>query len=250
MSMSGIYNRLELDIMQANELRDCMEMAHKYAFPAVVVHQGLTSDAVMLRGRMKAQFKIITPVDWPKGDNFGTLKFRGLSIDSLDVEGFEILLTGGKSETDTRNEAKALTEFIKNHLSDTVEIRFVLGTAMRDESVIDTLVRGLVGIRMPTMVRLDTQLRLQVGRANTDIHKSWIKRIRDIYRVPVKVSGNITGVRAVTGVDDAVRFAVNLAQARNIVKEFTQQPGELKTLLDDPEIDSVIDGPDGSESPD
>ncbi len=230
--MSGIFNRLELDVMQANELADSVHLAMKYHFPAIVVHSSLSSDALRARGRSGGKFKIITPVDWPRGENYGDVKFRGLSMDAIETDGFEIMLTGGRSVGETKNEAKALTEFVKRQISELTEVRFVLGAFTRDPANLADLIHGLVGVRMPTLVRTDGQLKLQVSKANTDVHNALVKSIRDVVRVPVKVSGNVGGVRSVTGVNDVARFGVNLAQVRLIIKEFTQQPDELKTLLD------------------
>jgi len=232
--MSGIFNKLELDIMQANELSDGIELAIRHGFPAIVVHPGLSGDAIRIRGRLKGRFGIITPVDWPKGDNFGNIKLRGLSTDALEADGFEICLTGGKDEGATRNEAKAITEFLKRHIGELVEVRFVLGTSIRDMDNILTMCRGLIGVRTPSFIRTDTQLKLQVSKANSDIHNSTIAAIQQAIRAPIKVSGNIASVRSVTGVPNASRFAVSLTQARTIVKEFLQQPNELKTILDSP----------------
>jgi hypothetical protein len=230
----SVFHRLEIDVMQANELGESVELAIKYQIPAIVVHPGLASDALRARGRSGGRFKIITPVDWPKGDSYGSIKFRGLSTDAIEADGFEIYLTGGKTQGETQQEARQLTDFIKRQLSEMTEVRFVLGALSRDEPVVDTLINGLIGVRTPTLVRTDPQLKLQVSKANTDIHNALIKRIRSVVRIPVKVSGNIAGVRAVTGVPDAVRLAVSLLQAKAIIKEFNQQPGELKTLLDEP----------------
>ena len=230
----SVFHRLEIDVMQANELVESVELALKYQMPAMVVHPGLSSDALRARGRVNGRFKIITPVDWPKGENFGIMKFRGLSLDAIETDGFEIMLTGNKDEGSTKGEVKALTEFVKKRLSEITEVRFVLGAFMRDEDNIDSLIRGLVGARTPAYVRIDSQLKLQVSKANTEVHNALVKRITDVVRVPVKVSGNITGVRTVTGVPDARRFAVSLLQAKAIIKEFIQQPDGLKNLLDDP----------------
>lgn len=234
--MSIVFNRLELDIFQANELQESIELATKHGFPAVVVHPNLMTDAYRIRGRSRGRFNIITPVDWPKGDNFGTLKFRGLSMDSIEADGFEICLTGGKSISDTKNEANAISAFIKRHIGERVEIRFVLGTSVRDDATINSLCQGLIGVPSPTFIRTDTQLKLQVGKANTDIHNNIVATIRNIVDLPIKVSGNINNVRAVTGCIGVQRFAVSLSQAKAIVREFTQQPNELKTILDVPAL--------------
>lgn len=241
--MSGIFNRLELDVMQANELKESVELAQKYNFPAIIVHPGLASDAIGGRGRVRGRFKIITPVDWPKGDGFGLAKFRGLSTDALDADGFEIMLTGGKTELETRQEAIQFGEFVRRHFGEQTEVRFVLGAFVRDDANLRDLCRGLAGIRTPTMVRTDTQLKLQASKANTDEHKRIMVTVNDILKVPIKLSGNIAGVRCITGCQ-AQRYAVNLLQAKAIIREFQQQPGALKELLDEQE--PKIDGDDGS----
>lgn len=230
--MSGIFNRLELDVMQANELKESVELAHKHNFPAIVVHPGLAGDAIGGRGRVRGRFKIITPVDWSKGDAFGLNKFRGLDTDALDADGFEIMLSGGKTEIETKHEAIQLSDFIRKHLGEQIEVRFVLGAFIRDDANLISMCKGLLGVRTPAFVRTDTQLKLQVSKANTEEHNRIRTIISDIVKVPIKLSGNITGVRCVTGCD-VQRYAVNLLQAKAIIKEFQQQPGALKELLDD-----------------
>ncbi len=228
-----IFNRLELDVMQHKELNESVEIAFKHKCPAIVVHPNLVGDAMQCRGRVRGKFKIITPVDWPRGDVFNTLKFRGLSTDAIEADGFEIMLTGGKTEGETRQEATALTEFVKNQIDPQTEVRFVLGTCVRDEQAILGLCRGLLGVRTPAFIRTDTQLKLQVSKANTEEHNRMVTLIRSVIQAPIKVAGNINGVRVVTGCQNVARFGVNLLQAKTIIKEFNQQPDGLQDLLDD-----------------
>lgn len=228
----SIFHKLELDVMQTNELADAVNIAIKYKIPAIVVHPLMTSEAIFARGRSGGKFRIYTPVDWPKGDNFGMLKFRGLSYDSLDIDGFEILLTGGKTIVDTRNEIKTITEFVKSQLSETIDVRFVLGSIQRTPENIKEMCEALVGVRAPAMIRNDHHLKLQVGKANTDVHNEFIKTITDIIRLPIKLSGNINTIRSITACDKAKRFAVNVNQARAIIKEVQTQPEQLKSILD------------------
>jgi hypothetical protein len=229
-----MLNRLEIDVMQANELIEATRVTVKHKLPAMVVHPDLSSEAYIARGQAGGKFKLITPVDWPKGLTFGMNKMRGLSTDSLEVEGFEILLTGGKNLIETRNEAKLLTEFIKNHLSETHEVRFVLGTQSRSEENIKIMCEALRDVRKPTYIRNDTQLKLQVSKANPDAHNDTMDMISGIVRAPLKIAGNITGFRTLTSCQGASRFGVSLLQAKAIIKEFQQQPSdELRELLSD-----------------
>lgn len=229
-----MLNRLEIDVMQANELMEAAQLTVKHKLPAMIVHPDLSSEAFIARGQLGGKFKLITPVDWPKGAIFGMNKMRGLSTDALEVEGFEILLTGGMNVTETRNEAKVLSEFIKQHLSEQHEIRFVIGTQIRDEENVKTICEALKGIRTPAYIRNDTQLKLQVSKANSDVHNGTMEMIADIIRVPIKISGNINGFRVLTSCQGASRFGVSLLQAKAIIKEFQQQPSdELRELLSD-----------------
>lgn len=226
-----VLNKLEIDVMQANELYEAVRLTVKYKLPAMIVHQDLASEAYIARGQTNGQFKLITPIDWPKGNIFSTQKMRGLSTDALEVEGFEILLTGNMKMIETRNEVKALTEFVKTYLDETIEIRFVLGTLIRDEENIKDICEALLDVRMPAYIRNDTQLKLQVSKANPDIHNDTMEMINDTIRIPIKISGNVNGVRTITSCLGASRFAVSLLQAKIIIKEFNQQPEQLRELL-------------------
>lgn len=224
-----IINKLEIDVMQANELKDATELAAKHKLPAIVVHPGLATEGQIARSRVRGRFKIITPVDWPKGENFGINKMQGLSIDALEVDGFEILLTPNKTETETRNEASAITNFIKQHISSVAEIRFVIGTQTRDN--IDSLVKGLTKVPTPTYIRNDVNVKTQVSKANSEKHNATIEYINERIRLPIKICGNIDNIRTMTSCDSVERFGVNLSQSRAIIKEFMQQPDSLKEIL-------------------
>lgn len=229
-----MLNRLEIDVMQANELIEAARLTVKHRLPAMVVHPDLSSEAFIARGQLGGTFKIITPVDWPKGQIFGMNKMRGLSTDALEVEGFEILLTGGKNLVETRNEAKLLTNFIKTHLLEQYEVRFVLGSQIRDEDNIKVMCEALQDVRMPAYIRNDSQLKLQVSKANADVHNSTMEMISNIIRVPMKISGNVNSFRVLTSCQRASRFGVSLLQAKIIIKEFQQQPSDaLRELLSD-----------------
>lgn len=231
-----IFTKLELDVMQQSELIEGTQTAVKYNFPSVVVHQGLVDDATDARARIRGRFKIITAVDWPstnqrKHDAFGVSKFRGLSVAAVAADGFEVFLSGVKGSNETKNEVSEITKFVSDYIGELIEVRFVIGASIRDSATISAICDGLKEIKTKFMLRTDHQLKLQIGKANTDIHNNMIKRINNVVCVPIKVSGNINNMKAVTGCDGVERFAVNLAQAKTIISEFHQQPTELKDIL-------------------
>lgn len=230
--MNGsILSKLEIDVMQINEILEAVEIAHKYKLPAIVVHSGLSSEAIIARSRAGGKFNIITPIDWPKGDTFGMTKMRGLSTDSLETDGFEILLTPNKLETETRNEAKLLTEFIKTRLSDKTEVRFVLGSSMRSDDNLITMCKGIMTVRTPSLIRTDCQLKTQVVKANPDEHNRLINLVREHIRTPIKVSGNFINLKSVVAIPNASKYAVSISQAKTIIKEFKSQPDKFGELL-------------------
>lgn len=229
--MSGIFNKLELDVVQVNELSEGIELAIKYSFPAVVVHPDLMARAIQLRGQRRGRFRLITPVNWPKGELGGIDKFRGLSRDALDTDGFEIMISANNQSGNVGKEVLALTQFIRYHIGALMEVRFVLGTSIRDEETVLNICHGLRSAPTPSMIRTDHQPKLQVSKANTEIHNSLLEKIATIIKAPMKVCGNITNVRCITGCEGASRFAVSLSQATAIIKEFNQQPEALGSIL-------------------
>jgi hypothetical protein len=230
--MNGaVINKLEIDVMNLNEVTEASQYALKYKLPALVVHPGLSSEAIIARDRAGGKYQIITPIDWPKGETFGMNKMRGLYTDNLESDGFEIMLTPDKLELETRNEAKVLTDFIKTRIAEDKEVRFVLGTVSRTEDNVLTMCRGLLTVRTPAYIRTDNNLKTQVSKANTDEHNRVMELVRSVIRVPMKVSGNLNNLKSVVSIPSASRYGVSLAQAKTIIKEFKSQPDRLNELL-------------------
>jgi 4-hydroxy-3-methylbut-2-en-1-yl diphosphate synthase IspG/GcpE len=229
--MTDATIRLEIDVMQANELQTAIDLACKHQMPAMVIHQQLVSEAVMMRIRRKGRFKIIVPIDWPKGENFSMLKMRGLTKQALAAEGFEILLTGGKSEAETHNEAVALSEFVSQNISSASEVRFVLGAQMRTEDETLKMCRGLVGVRQPTYIRVDHHLKVQVTKGSHEAQAALAARIKEVIGFPLKACGNYTTAKSVASCPWASRVAVSLTQAQQIIKDLSRQPDGLRDML-------------------
>lgn len=238
----SVLTRLEIDVMVASELAESASLAVKHCLPALVIHPTLAVEGHIARGRINGRYKIITPIDWPKGDTFGMPKLRGLSTDALEAEGFEILLTPDKNEIDTRNEAKSLYEFLRTHLGPLVEVRFVLGTLTRSEENIINQVKGLRALPTPAYIRTDISLKTQAGKANPEVHNNDIERITSIIKAPIKVSGNIGDLKTIASCKNAIRFGVSLIQAKQIIKEFNSQPAKVKDLLLDSSYLSNLPG--------
>ncbi len=223
----SIMTRLEIDVMQASELEEASAFAFKYKIPALIIHQSLSSDGLIIRGRIGGQYKIITPVNWPNGEHLGIRKFRGMSTDSLEADGFEVMLTPNLSEIDTRKEASEISDFIRTRFQPGLEIRFVIGTSnCSSPDDISKISAGLTKIPLPTCVRNDIHTKNQTSKANPTVHTGVMDSILKSLRIPIKISGNITDLKSINGHDRASWFAVNLSQAKNIIKEFKEQRNE------------------------
>lgn len=222
-------NKLEIDVMQGNELTEAASLASKYKLPALVVHPSLATDAIIAKGKTSGRFKIIIPIDWPKGETFGVNKMLGLSTDALEADGFEIMLTPDKSEIETRNEAKTITEFVRRHISPNTEVRFVLCTSSRDN--IEIMAKGMMKVPAPSFIRNDIHPKIQVSKANPEVHNETIRRITENIKLPIKICGNISELKTMATCVGVARFGVNLIQAKAIIKEFKSQPEKLVEIL-------------------
>lgn len=234
--MNGdVVAKLEIDVLQANELLEASELAFKNAVAGLVVHPSLMSDALVIRGGFGAKYKLITAVDWPRGDTFGIAKMHGLSIDALEADGYEVVLTPNKNFTDTKNEVNAITEFVKRRLSEISEVRFVFNCNGKDTDAISQMAQGLIGNRTPALVRNDVSIKTQMTNTSIDAFQQFSDTVTQHIKVPIKLSGNINGIGRVINIHWANRIAVNVTQARTIIREYNQQPvasdiiGDTKT---------------------
>lgn len=212
-----ISQKLELDIMQASELNEAMELAHVYKMKTVVVHPDLIVDAMMQRTRRQGTYQILTPVDWPKGEKVGITKFHSMSIQSLSCDGFEIALST-RSQGETQAETLAITNFIRTHLPQIREVRFVLGCLSKTKSEIDTLCQAIKSIPAPSLLRTDINLKCTQLKANISAHTACVDDIKSIINRPIKLCGNINSAKMVTSCK-ADKYGVSLKQAQTIIKE-------------------------------
>lgn len=228
---TDITSKLELDVMQSAELHEAVELAQQYKMPAMVVHPELAGFASIARGSAQGKFKIIVPVDWPKGDKHGMAKMQGMAIEALSQDGFEILAsaTGVNS---IHSELAAITDFIHKHLSQLHEVRIVLGVFNRTEAQVNAICEAIKGIPTPTIIRTDHNLRLQQSKANTEKQKELIESLHSKVSAPIKISGNINSLNIVRGCTGATRYAVGLRELKNIIRDLKKQEQQRQAELE------------------
>ena len=228
--LSSIIGKLEIDIMQGTELKEAVELAVVNQIPAIVVHPELAQEANVYRGIRQGRFRIITAVDWPKGDRYAMDKLRDMPVDALSRDGFEILISERSNASEIKAELLTCFKFIRDHLPEITEIRIVLGAFMRNEDFVVRACDVLKNVPAPDMIRTDHHLRVQQSVANAQAHNDLITLIQRHTRRPIKISGNINSAKVVTSCS-ADRFAVSLKQASSIVKEIRENPEKIRKLL-------------------
>jgi len=196
-------SKLEIDISQVNELKDASALAVKYNIPALVVHPNLINQAIILRGKQQGKYKIITQIDWPNGNNHCLNKFRGVPVDGMDSDGYEIAINNATTNIDLIN----MSEFIINKIDKLYEIRYVVLT--NDFSSMRSLFSG---VYTPNFIRNCIDNKIKNNKYN-DFFNSNAGTFK------IKVSGNINDVKSIIETK-ADRYAVNLHQAKTIINEF------------------------------
>lgn len=203
--------------MNISDLKDSSELAVKYNIPSLVVNNSIIPEAFTHRARVNGRYNIISPIDWPKGENWLTSKFNNVGVDVLEADGFEILLTPNKSETESRNEASSLTSLIRDRISPTAEIRFVLGPYKENDT--PPHFSSFTKIPTPSIVRNSTLTKAQSGVYNFDTHSIFVSNINNVIRVPLKISGNVC-MRCISSMVGVSKFGVSLSQAKGLIREY------------------------------
>jgi len=196
----------------------------------MVVAPDLVRATTVNRALGRGSFKIFTAVDWPKGNQHLSDKFRGMPSEAINVDGFEILLTtNGKAAVS--KEVKFLSTFFRDHLPPTTELRFVLGwfAPGRKPEHFEYMLEACKQIAAPALIRTTHLTKLTSVDGSTDSHKSVIEAISGIKRIPIKISGNIN-MQTRLGCKDAIRYACTLRQAIDLDKELSN--GVLEDMTD------------------
>lgn len=224
-----MLERIEIDVTQANELNLAVELAVQHSLPALVVSQSMVGEAGMLRIARQGKFKIITVIDWPKGDVYGVTKLQGTLASALQADGFEIVLTQGRTPDDTTAEANQVADMLRS-INRTAEIRFVLHMHASEAGSI-RMYEALLGARRPALVRTDAHTKLQASKVNAQVHREMCKKLKSIANLQIKVSGNVATLRTVQECNGVDRIAASLAQLESIIKELQRVPPGIKELL-------------------
>lgn len=212
--MYQVTSKLEINVTEKSNPVLAADFAQKHRCPAIVAPPGMIAPLMANRAIKNGQYDIIATIDFPQGKEFALKKFRDLDQDFIACNGFDIMLTPGLNEVETRNEIRAIYEFLRN-INRTYNIRYVLGAYTREE---DEVVKFLKAMQKhpPVFIRLDQHLTLpNVNRAR---HASMAKLVSEHMPSPLKISGNVNLEMIDELGTGRNRFDVTLNQAVSILK--------------------------------
>lgn len=217
--MLQLTTKLELNVFNTKSL--AMDMPHIGSFviknrvPCVVTVPELIDTILFERSKFSPAFKVICAVDF-FNKNYALQKIRNLSNNVFMADGFEFRVSSGRNDKESLNELRALTEFIKNGLGPSKDIRWALNLRA---ITYDNYMYLLNHMRKWPASFIRTDINIECPSVNYDTHMDDINFIKEKIATPIKVSGNINYSLMLTLANKAARFDVNLTQARRILKD-------------------------------
>ena len=192
--------------------------------------QALVTDPVFLDGvlfeKIKCgdRFKVICAVDFNGGKGYAGEKFKTLPRSVVSADGFDILISARKLESEVYNELQDLSKFIRENLGQTKEIRWTLGLRSRSYDIMK--------IAMPSVKKFPAQF-IRTDHSNTpdvslETHLKDVEFIRGYTGAAIKVCGGLT-VPIIEALGNKVaRFDMTLAQAQKLIRQWEAPPVPAK----------------------
>lgn len=227
--INAITTKIELDVFSASDVIRACQLAVKHKIPCLVVHPELVEQVQFERIKCGGDFKIIAPVDWPKGDVRGSLKLRGVNKASLSSDGFEILLSHGISVNESKSEVKALLGFVEQYVSRFFDVRFVLKSINEDSSFVNVC-SAIADVGSSVIVRSDCRIKAQSSKANFKAHSGIVKKISSVCPYRIKLSGNVDLKlieQCISNNLSIYRFAMSVQQFDSFISSIQSQDNKL-----------------------
>lgn len=223
--MFDVTTRLEVNIVRgktaSTDMASMSNFVIKYRVPTVVVDPQFVEQIMIERQRYRGSYKIICTVDFDNGKNYAMDKLRSIPKAALAVDGFDILVTDGKTDKESLNELKAISEFLKKAVDPLKEIRWTLGMRLRQTNDLLNIMKHLKTYPA-AFIRTDHNLIAQ--NLTLEKHENDVKFIKSHVGTPIKVCGNVDveTIRSLRG--KVSRFDVSMTQATRILKKLSEAP--------------------------
>lgn len=212
--------KLEIDITKADQIQPAMELAVKHYIQGITVPPEMVPLAIVARTVKQSNLKIITTVDSGRGLQYGQEKFRGMPVEAMAANAYEVLLTPG-TQSQTIAEVKYLSEFFKSYFGQLIEMRFAIGMGMdgRTDEQMKYMLQACNKISPPSLIRTCFNAKIAPNKIKETYEQqvSFINSANNVLKI--KVCGDVTP--EIYKTLKVEKFAVTLAQLQNIIKQET-----------------------------
>jgi len=207
------------------------DFAIKYKIPTIVAAPEYIAPLVVHKVTMGGTYRLICALDFPKGTNYAMDKLFRTNPDFVGADGFEILLSTGKTEIESKNEMRAIHGYLKANRP-LADIRWCLRFHTKSEKELSGILKNMKKFP-PSYVRVDQNL--ESPSINTERFKKDIELIRGFVPYPIKLSGNVD-LKVLQQYKDergVKRFDVTVEQAEAIVRTLKME-ASAKRLAPEP----------------
>lgn len=185
-----IGSSLELIATTENELKEADRIS-SIGCRVIYVTPELVQMAGVARSLSNGKYKICVMVDYPRGSKYSMDKFKGTSTDFFLADGYDIILTPDKKDSDITKEINTVHSFVKRMVGQYTEICYTLNASMREEHEIEACAKAFFK-NPPSRIKIESQAVVQPTKANIDTHEECVSLIRKHCTSPIVISGNIT----------------------------------------------------------
>jgi len=232
--MLNLLSRLEVNVGLGSDVSRLSSFAIKNRIPAIVVPPELVTSAIMLRQGYLNKFRVICTVDFPEGRCFAGEKVGVLPSGALNADGFEILLSSGRTDKECENELSELYRFFRKDLAGK-ELRYCLNLHGRKFEDIIKFFKHFKKFP-PDFLRTNVDLRLQ--RFKDKDHADAIRMIRERSGVPIKLCGNVSPDTVINFQGKVARYDVGFDAAQRVVSVLGKRSREIRENASSGAVDS------------
>lgn len=219
-----ITSKCELNVLSATtNVAYVNDLAIRYRVPAVVCSPEYVAPLLSQRASRGGGYQIICAVDFPYGKNFAMDKLKRSHPDFTMADGFEILVSVGRTEVETKNELKAIHEFVKmqNRL---LQIRWCLSLHHKDQEAGVAALKGMKKFP-PSYVRIDPHTTLK--NLTMEARMEAVELVKEHVPYPIKVSGNVD-IETITALENKVaRFDLDVDGLKKLVASVDENEGRF-----------------------
>jgi deoxyribose-phosphate aldolase len=226
--MFNITTRLEVNIQgvaAGADINGLSTFVSKNKIPVIVSDPAYIEGVLVERSKFLGQYQVICTVDFPNGKHFASEKMRDLPKAAMLADGFDIMVSAKKTDRESLNELRAISDFILKYVDPTKEIRWVLGLRHREYDDVRNMMSHFKNCPAK-FIRTDNHLVLP--KIDINSHLLDIEFIKSSVAIPIKLSGNITLTTINETINAVSRYDVSVQQAKEIIKELKSYQAETR----------------------